>query len=81
MSMLQNESENKYFYFVYLLFSCWVEKHLLQWNYKSFLSSFYRVEFVSHACTKVTNATDLKCTSQLEFYRNFIITMNYQIKK
>ena len=31
--------------------------------------------------TKVTNATDLKCTSQLEFYRNFIITMNYQIKK
>ena len=29
--------------------------------------------------TKVTNATDLKCTSQLEFYRNFVITMNLQI--
>jgi hypothetical protein len=27
-------------------------------------------------CPKVTNATDLKYTSQLEFYRNFIITIN-----
>jgi hypothetical protein len=29
-----------------------------------------RFQFINHTWTKLTNASDLKCTSQLEFYRN-----------
>jgi hypothetical protein len=43
-------------------------------------SPLVEVDNVNHDCTKVTNATNLKSTSQLEFYRNSV-TMNHQIKK
>jgi hypothetical protein len=56
-------------------------KAFIALNLKAFYPVFYRIVLAichPHTWTKVINATDLKRTSQLEFYWNFVITMNHK---